>query len=165
MLEAMVILKDQFKKAAELTIIGGWRNEDTKAKCLNIIEQKKLPVIFYPPEIAKEKFKHLAASDIFVFAPRDPEGHPWVIVEAMAAGLPIISTDRGAITESVINGQNGFIVRSNHPEQIAGKLNELIENPDARNKMAAESRRLYLENFTEEKMVERLVQSFNTVLQ
>ncbi|HKR06206.1 MAG TPA: glycosyltransferase family 4 protein [Bacteroidia bacterium] len=164
-LEAMVILKDQFKKTVELTIIGGWRNENTKARCLSLVEQNKLPVIFYPPEIAKEKFKHLAASDIFVFTPRDPEGHPWVIVEAMAAGLPIISTDRGAITESVIHGQNGFIVQSNHPEQIAGKLNELIENPDTRNKMATESRRLYLENFTEEKMVERLVQSFKAVLQ
>ena len=50
-------------------------------------------------------------------------------------------------------------------KQIAQKLNLLIENPGLRNKMADESRRLYLENFTEAKMVERLTQSFNAVLQ
>jgi glycosyltransferase involved in cell wall biosynthesis len=93
-----------------------------------------------------------------------PEGHPWVLVEAMAAGLPIISTDQGAITESVIDGVNGFIVDSNNPLQIAEKLEYLMDHPEIREKMGKESRRLYEENFTEEKMIEKLKDVFNTVL-
>jgi glycosyltransferase involved in cell wall biosynthesis len=87
-----------------------------------------------------------------------------VAVEAMAAGLPIISTDQGAIVESVIHGENGFIVESHNPHQIAEKIKFLIKNPDAREKMGAESRKKYLENFTEGKMVERLHEVFEKVM-
>ncbi|MEO7871311.1 MAG: glycosyltransferase family 4 protein [Bacteroidia bacterium] len=163
-LDALVLLKSNYQKTYAVTIIGGWRNENTKIKCLKLIDDNKLPVTIYPPEIDKEKFRHLASSDIFVFTPREPEGHPWVIVEAMASGLPIISTDQGAIVESVFHGQNGFIVQPKHPEQIAEKLNLLIENEELRKKMSQESRRLYLLNFTEEKMVQRLSHSFHILL-
>jgi len=57
------------------------------------------------PVVGTQKFELLSSSDIFVFPTYyPPEGHPWVIVEALAAGLPIISTDQGAITESVFHG-------------------------------------------------------------
>jgi glycosyltransferase involved in cell wall biosynthesis len=82
----------------------------------------------------------------------------------MAAGLPIISTDQGAITESVIDGCNGFIVEAGNPMQIADKINLLVETLDLRKEMARESRKLYEDKFTEEKMVERLTNVFNTVL-
>ena len=82
----------------------------------------------------------------------------------MAAGLPIISTDQGAITESVLNMENGFIIESNNPEQIAEKIEYLVNHPDVRQKMGKESRRLYEENFTEEIMVKRLASVFNTVI-
>ena len=85
-------------------------------------------------------------------------------IEAMGAGLPIVSTDRGAITESVIDGKNGFIVGQKNPLQIAEKIKYLINNPEQRKKMGEESRRLYLENFTEDKMIARLSQTFNVVL-
>jgi len=163
-LEALVILKNKFKKEFDFTIIGEWRNEVTKMKCLNLIKENNLPVKIFPSEIGKQKFNHLAKSDIFVFVPREPEGHPWVIIEAMAFGLPIISTDKGAIIESVINDLNGFIVQEKNPVEIAEKLNILISDKTLRLKMAFASRRLYLENFTEEKMVDRLIQSFNRIL-
>lgn len=163
-LDSLVILINNYQKIFKVIIIGGWRNENTRIKCLKQIEENKLPITFYPPEIDREKFTHLASSDIFVFTPREPEGHPWVIVEAMAAGLPIISTDRGAIVESVLHEKNGFIVEPKHPEQIAEKLNLLIEDIALRKKLGDESRRLYFENFTEARMVERLTNAFNAVL-
>jgi glycosyltransferase involved in cell wall biosynthesis len=163
-LDALVILKKEFNKQFDFIIIGEWRNQATKMKCFNLIKENNLPVKIFPPEIGKKKFNHLAKSDIFVFVPREPEGHPWVIIEAMASGLPIISTDKGAIIESVINNLNGFIVQERNPHQIAEKLNILITDKVLRHTMAVASRRLYLENFTEEKMVNRLVQSFNSIL-
>ncbi len=87
-----------------------------------------------------------------------------MIVEAMAAGLPIVTTDQGAITESVKDKINGFIIDKRNPKQIAEKIILLIENSDLRNKMSKESRRLYLENFTESRMIDRLSNAFHTVL-
>lgn len=106
----------------------------------------------------------LGNADIFVFPPRAPEGHPWVIVEAMAAGLPVVSTDRGAIAECILDGQNGFIVPVNNPGQIAIKLKQLISDNALRERMGKESRKLYEENFTEEKMVERLSETFEKAM-
>ena len=96
--------------------------------------------------------------------PRAPEGHPWVIVEALAAGLPIISTDQGAITESVINGVNGYIVPVNSPRRIADKIAIIKKQPDLLNEFGHASRAHYLNNFTEEKMVEKLVYAIDNVL-
>jgi glycosyltransferase involved in cell wall biosynthesis len=111
------------------------------------------------------KIRTLSEADVFIFAPNAPEGHPWVIVEAMAAGLPIITTDQGAITESVIDGENGFIVPIKNPAAISDKLKILIENKTIREQMGYRSRELYEQNLTEEKMVERLQSVLNKVLE
>ena len=92
------------------------------------------------------------------------EGHPWVIVEALAAGLPIISTDWGAITESVIDGDNGFIVSSKNPNSISQKIEELIKNEKLRNEMGKKSRFLYECKFTQKKLVANLKHVFDSVL-
>jgi len=106
----------------------------------------------------------LADSDIFVFPPSAPEGHPWVIVEAMAAGLPVISTDQGAISESVLDGENGFIVDPDSPEQIAEKIALLVKNEKLRKEMGRRSREVYENNLTEEKMVSGLSESIRTII-
>ena len=66
-------------------------------------------VQFHLPATGGDKLQFFTDADVFVFTPRQREGHPWVIVEAMAAGLPVISTDRGAIAETVIDGESGWI--------------------------------------------------------
>ena len=154
------------KKAIKFSIdlIGEWYNEEDKKHCLEIKEKNQLPIRIHSSKGAEEKFQYLADADIFVFPPREPEGHPWSIVEAMAAGLPIISTHQGAISESVIHGINGFIVEPKHPEQIADKLQLLIEDTELRKKMGEESRSLYLANFTATKMVEKLSAVFNNII-
>lgn len=164
-LNALVILKQTNTKPYSLHIVGSWRDLQTQTLCLRIIEKNQLPVTFSPPEISnKEKFVCLVNSDIFVFTPRVPEGQPWAILEALAVGLPIISTDCGAITESVECGVNGFIVDKRNPQQIAEKVKYLIDNADIRKIMGSQSRTKYEENFTEEKMVENLRACFNQLI-
>ncbi len=145
---------------------GNWIDESTRIEFKAFLNQHPhLPVILRGPVHGKEKYALLASSDVFVFPTYyPPEGHPWVIVEAMAAGLPVISTDQGAIAESVIHGRNGYIVEKRNPEAIAEKINLLIEQPELRKAMGAESRKMYLKNFTEDRMVERLSAVFDRVL-
>jgi glycosyltransferase involved in cell wall biosynthesis len=163
-IDAAIIMQQTHAGKFELEIIGAWRNEELKSNCLKKAETSGLPVNFFPPESGKNKLQHLRNADIFVFPPREPEGHPWVIVEAMAAGLPIISTDKGAIIESVIDGRNGYIVPSGNPKEIAFRMVELTDNKDLRERMGRESRKRYEEAFTEEKMVSNLSTIFNSVI-
>ena len=107
----------------------------------------------------------MAEADIFLFPPRSPEGHPWVLVESMASSLPVIATDMGAIVESVVDGVNGYIVNPGKPTEIFEKLTYLIKNPQIRQEMSRNSRRLYEEKFTEDRMVQNLASVFNKILQ
>ena len=155
-----------YNQDIEFIFAGNWRDEATKQEFESFIDENpNMKVTMYGPILGQSKFDLLFSSGIFVFPTYyPPEGHPWVIVEAMAAGLPIVSTDQGAITESVKDKINGFIIDKKDPKQLAEKIIFLIENPELRNKMGKESRRLYLENFTEAKMIERFTNAFNTVL-
>jgi glycosyltransferase involved in cell wall biosynthesis len=165
-LNAVPSVYNKYGKKIEFIFAGGWIDSETKEIFEKFRDsQKALPVKVAGPVFGRNKYDLLLSSDIFVFSPVQEEGHPWVIIEAMEAGLPVIATDRGAITESVIDGKNGFIVEEESPSQIAEKIQYLIDNPEQRKKMGEESRRLYLENFTEEKMIKRLSQTFHSVLE
>lgn len=159
-----ILSKRTLKNQYSIDFVGAWYSEDVKNRCLGLVEKGKLPVRIHSPKSGDDKFKFLSEADIFVFPPRDPEGHPWAIVEAMAYSLPIISTDRGAIIESVIDTKNGFIVESHNPEKIAEKLTLLIENSELREQMGKVSRELYLDNFTEGKMVDKYTSVFKTMI-
>lgn len=155
-INAASILRDFESTSIEIILVGAWLDNSYRKNCLDIIRSKNLPVSVYPQATGEIKKKFFSESNLFLFTPREPEGHPWVIIEAMAAGLPIISTDQGAITESVIDGQNGFIVKAKQPLEIAEKITLLAKDTYLCYKMGLESRRLYENKFTEEIMVKNL---------
>ncbi|TAH37962.1 MAG: glycosyltransferase [Bacteroidetes bacterium] len=161
---ATEILWEKHNGMFRVDVVGNWRSEETRLRCMNIVDKNKLPISFHPPASGKDKLNFLAAADVFVFTPRLPEGHPWVIVEAMAAGLPIVSTDRGAIVESVHDSVNGFIVNAEDPASIADRLEKLLLNKELRENMGRASRKMYEENFTEDRMVQRLAETFEAVI-
>jgi len=164
LVEAVRLLKEQGVADFRLDVVGGWRSSATQQSCESLVQAHQLPVSFHPADAGEKKFQFLSEADIFIFPPRAPEGHPWVVVEAMAAGLPIISTDQGAIVESVLDGKNGFIVPVRDPAAIAAHLKELIQNDAKRVEMGQFSRHLYETEFTEKRMVERLAATFRAVI-
>lgn len=85
-------------------------------------------------------------ADIFVF-PTQADCFPIAIMEAMAAGLPIIATDVGALREEVVDGVNGFIIPPSDPSAIVGAVRSLLSDESKRNAMAIASRRLAEERF------------------
>ena len=163
-LQAIKILCAKGIKNFNVDVAGDWLSPELQQSCIELVEKYSLPVSFHPTAAGEAKRKLFGSADIFVFTPREPEGHPWVIVEAMAAALPVLATDRGAIVESVVDGENGFIVPLRSPEHIAVKLELLVNDEALRKKMSAASFRFYKEKFTEEKMVDNLERIFKTVI-
>lgn len=154
----------KFHYEVEFVFAGNWREKSVRKEFEAFLTQNSdLPVVLKGPVYGREKYELLRDSDIFVFPPNSSEGHPWVIVEAMAFGLPIITTDQGCIKESVIDKVNGFIVEKQNPRQIADKIMVLLENPKMRARMGEMSRKLYLKKFTEDKLVSRMSQVFKEV--
>jgi glycosyltransferase involved in cell wall biosynthesis len=78
--------------------------------------------------------RRLAGATIFVLAcATEPDGGmdtlPTVIVEAMAAGLPVVSTRLAAVPEMVQHGVTGLLVDEKQPERLAAAIAELLRNP------------------------------------
>jgi glycosyltransferase involved in cell wall biosynthesis len=71
-----------------------------------------------------------------------------VILEAMAAGTPVICTRKGGISSIVKDGYNGFLVRARNSQEIADKVNYLLSHEEQRLKMAQRARRTVEEKFT-----------------
>lgn len=150
----------------KFTFTGGWRDDEKfKSQFLHDAKRSQVKIQVNQPTSGEKKFQMFADADIFLFPPIMPEGHPWVLVEAMAAGLPIIATDQGAITESVIDGQNGFIVATGNSKAIAEKLNVLAADHDLREKMSKASRALYEQKFTGEQLANNYTRVFNTIIE
>ncbi len=87
-----------------------------------------------------------AEADLFVFPTRG-DCLPSAVMEAMAAGLPVIATDVGALREEVEDGVNGLIVPPHDAGAVAEAVRALAGDPARRRAMAAASRRLAEERF------------------
>lgn len=81
----------------------------------------------------------LAAADVFVLSSRS-EGMPVSILEAMAAGLPIVASDVGGVPELVVEGETGLLTAPADDAALAGALARLLADPDLRRGMGAAGR-------------------------
>lgn len=68
-------------------------------------------------------------ADVFVL-PTRADCSPMAIVEAMAAGLPVVTTDVGAISEQIVDGETGLLTRPGDPADLGRALAELLNDPE-----------------------------------
>lgn len=87
-----------------------------------------------------------ANADVFVF-PTQADCYPLAIVEAMAAGLPIVTTNVGAISEQMRDGINGVLVPTSDVSALVTALRKLVEDDSKRRAMAIASRQLAEQQF------------------
>ena len=84
---------------------------------------------FVPP--GKQLFAEYDAADVYAMSSRT-EGLPKTLYEAMARGLPVVSTDVGGISEIVKEGENGLLVPPGDSRALAGALARLMDEPALR---------------------------------
>ena len=85
------------------------------------------------------------------------EGLCLAVIEAQAAGVPVVATPVGGIRETVVDGETGLIVPVGDPAALAAAVCRLLEDRELAARLAAEARRRVLERFSVEKMVERTI--------
>lgn len=95
----------------------------------------------------EEKFNAFSNSKIFIHPTHD-DCFPLVLLEAMQYGLPVISTYEGAIPKIVENNKTGFLVEKKNPEELAYKIEFLINNQDLRIKMGVTGKEKFNNQFT-----------------
>jgi glycosyltransferase involved in cell wall biosynthesis len=105
----------------------------------------------------------LSLSDIYV-APSRSEGLSNALLEAMRAGLPCVVTAVGGNPEVVVDGKTGFVVPSEDPEAMAGRILQLLRDPELRRSMGRAGRERFLNYFTAQTMTSQIVAAYGEAL-
>jgi glycosyltransferase involved in cell wall biosynthesis len=111
----------------------------------------------------KNPYKYMAKTTIFALS-SVLEGFPTVLVEAMACGAPVVSTDCQAGPNEIIdNGKNGFLVPIKNPKALAQAILKLINDSDLRKKFSEEGKKR-AQNFSAERSAKEYEKLFLELL-
>jgi glycosyltransferase involved in cell wall biosynthesis len=94
----------------------------------------------------------------------ESEGVPWVLLEAMAVGLPIVASNIEGTNEAVLNGKTGILVPLANVKEYAQALSMLLSDPNVRETFAENSRKLLLDRFSAQGMVESVAMLYRRLL-
>lgn len=124
-IEAMARVKQKYPRA-ELIICGdGPRRSDLQQLARSL---KQNGVTFMGRVDGRELARCLDEADLYVNA-SSIDGLPESLIQALAAGLPVVTTDAGGIGEVVTDGENGLIIKSDDPAGLAECIIHLVESP------------------------------------
>ena len=144
-LEAAKVVKEKFPNA-EFVILGSTdvtSSNPLSTKDLNSLVKKGL--VTFPGQV--ENVLHwIKDCSVFVL-PSYREGLPRSSQEAMAVGRPILTTDVPGCRETVVDGENGFLVPAFDVEKLSEKMIWFIQNPAQIESMGLASRRIAEEKF------------------
>lgn len=93
----------------------------------------------------------LAAADVFLLTSIS-EGIPLTLIEAMAAGVPVVSTDVGGVPEVLSDSQTGLLAPAGDDAALAGHVLRLMNSPERREEIVRRARQRAKQIFSEEQM-------------
>jgi glycosyltransferase involved in cell wall biosynthesis len=167
-----LVFIDAFARAHEgcpslrATVAGDWPSDEIRLEALRLADDLGVAgKLAFPGAVEGEDKRALFQSaDIFCFASLVAEGQPLVILEAMAARLPVIAPAWPGIADTVVDDETGVLVDAPSPEALAEKLVELAGDTDRRLRLGTAGRRRYEQLFTQRAFGERMIQALRPFL-
>ena len=146
----------------DMIILGEAAETDDVKKCFEsdqIMKRVHFKGIVSYDDVAR----YMQISDLLVF-PSWSEGLPNVVVEAMAAGLPVVATNVGGIPEILKNGVTGLSVPARDTARLTDAVFTMIEDDKLRQKCINNARDLVMNNFDVKKNTTRLYELLQDVV-
>ncbi len=116
----------------------------------------------YTPD--RELPKLYQAADVFAFS-TFYEHHPFAVLEALATGLPVVTTTVGGIPETIDSGKNGYLVEPFNPRQFSEKILHLLENPAEAQEMGKKARQTVEQQLDWRIVVKEAMKVYDKVLE
>ena len=98
------------------------------------------------------------------FHPSLLESHGIAVIEAMAHGVPCVSSNAGGLKESIIDGETGYLFDPNDTQSFAEKIIYLLENADERDRLSINAVKHVKENFSDEKFESEFMDIYYSLL-
>lgn len=155
--EAAKLIQDSMpRQNFTFLVIGeGKERESLESRIKNCELKNKFFLVGAVPEA----WKYLKAFDVFVL-PSLKEGFPYVILEAMAAGLPIVASRTGGIPEMIEDGENGLLIKPGDAKELAEAILKLSQDGDMAKKLTSEAERTVKERFGLKEMVRKTTEVY-----
>lgn len=132
-------------KNANLILVGSGPLEATLKRL--VVKFKISDKVIIAKGLAIKELKmHYAGADLFVL-PSYYEGQGIVFLEAMASGIPIVSTNISAIPETVRHGENGLLVKPGNTTELADAIIQLLEDEELRIRMGKTGREIAVREY------------------
>jgi len=150
----------------ELIICGSGEDED---KLQKLIKEKGLSdfIKIFPWLDSNQLAEKFGSSDVFLYPSLPEKG--WAeqfgfsMVEAQAAGLPVIATRIGSISEVVKDQETGLLIKPGDHRELSVAMEKLHLNKKLRQEMGRAGRRWALDNFSYQKVAEKMAKFFKEV--
>lgn len=161
--EAAERLRSKYEDKVEFLLVGGLDDHPgaiTEKQLNEVCDGKYIKWLGYRTDVRDL----LKQSHIVAFPSYYMEGLPKSLIEADAIGRPIITSNSVGCKETVVDGVNGFLIKSKDIDALTEKLGLLISNTELRQKMGRESRKYAEEYFDIEVVKERHLKIYNELL-
>lgn len=136
--------------SVRFTFAGAWESPKVEREIRALAADAGDRITFAGRVEGAAKDALLASAGVLLFPPVEPEGHPRVVLEAIAAGVPVVATDRGAVRETIVDGVTGFVLPEPDPARLADALVSLLDEPGRLARFSAAARESYLAGFTQD---------------
>jgi Glycosyltransferase len=136
---------------ARLVLVGdGWQRAELEAE----VHRRGLAERVHLLGLRRDVPELLRAFDVFTLS-SSREGLPRTVLQAMAAGLPVVCTRAGAVADAVLDGETGWIVEVGDAPGLGERLIRLAQDPDLARRMG-ERGRARVDEFSARRMVQQL---------
>ena len=120
--------------------------------------------VIFLGHVSEEKLiEHYATCDLFV-APSRFESFGLIFLEAMRFAKPVIGCNAGGMKEIIVPNENGLLVEPNNHAELLEAIQLLASNKALRQKWGEASRKIYLERFSTQKLVEKTLELYQWVI-
>ena len=149
-----------------IDIAGSWQEPETEKLFQHELSKHNLEdhIMLHGRVAGDDKWKLYSSADIFFFPSYyESENFPLVLIEAMAFGLPIVSTKWRGIPEMVENDHSGILCEVGKCDEFSQALYSLIIDQSLHEKMSAKARDLYLKKYTQRIFLDSMEKAFDSV--
>lgn len=161
-IEAMPLVVKTFPQASFVFVT---HNPEQRANLQHMAAEKQVSanLHFLGTISEEEKLALLRASDVLPF-PSRYEGFGLPLLEAMAAGTPVVSTDIPVINEIVRNGENGVLIPYDNTQALASAIIQVLENPALRAQLVAGGTRTIEQHYNPDYLVQQVITVYHRTI-
>ncbi len=163
LLESLAILSWQ-GVSVRLRAVGDFETREYREQILAQANALGLGKAIEWTGFTRDVNRELPQMDIFVLPSRFGEGLPMVLLEAMAAGVPIVATRVEGIPEAIRDGQDGLLVEPNNPQALAEAMTRLVGGQVDWAAIRSSARQRHAERFSDEAMAAGVADVYRRVL-